>query len=240
MGHQLVKHSTQLSANFTTIQGTKFCSQTQTPSKEAYITAIEEACTKLPPGEAEELRAETSHLPRYNCLPTKPNITMDEFKAIKELWEDQSREMLTADKGVTMVIMDKKDYTDKALCLLGNSSTYRTIFKDLTNKFKNKLIGIPKDIKQRGGLKGSTYNRLYPTSAAPQSVIAFPKSIKLTPLRPIVSSRGSITYGVAKELEGIIYPLGGQSPDHLKNTQHFVQQIQQVKLEQGRSSHHMI
>ena len=54
-----------------------------------------------------------------------------------------------------------------------------------------------------------------------------------TPLRSIVSSRDSITYGVAKELAGIIHPLVGQSPHHLKNTQHFLQQIQQVKLWEG-------
>ena len=57
--------------------------------------------------------------------------------------------------------------------------------------------------------------------------------LERTPLRPIVSSRGSITYGVAKELAHIIKPLVGQSPHHLKNTQHFVQQLQGKKLEAG-------
>ena len=47
-----------------------------------------------------------------------------------------------------------------------------------------------------------------------------------------MSSRGSITYGVAKELASIICPLVGQSQHYLKNTQHFIQQIQQVKLDQ--------
>ena len=53
------------------------------------------------------------------------------------------------------------------------------------------------------------------------------------PLRPIMSSRGYITYGMAKELANIIHPLLGQSPHHLKNTQHFVQHIQVVKLKTG-------
>ena len=48
-----------------------------------------------------------------------------------------------------------------------------------------------------------------------------------------MSSRASITYVLAKELENIICPLVGQSPHHLKNTQHFVQYIQKVKLEPG-------
>ena len=54
-----------------------------------------------------------------------------------------------------------------------------------------------------------------------------------TPLRPIVSSRGSITYGVAKELSYIVKLLVGQSPHHLKNTQHFIQQLQSKRLEPG-------
>ena len=134
---------------------------------------------------------------------------------------------------MAMVIMDKKDYMDKALCSLGDSSAYRTIPKDPTNKLKNKLIGILKDIKKTGGLKDLTYHKLYPTSAVPQSFLALPTSIKLAPPSGPVSSMGFTTYGVAKELASIICPLVGQLPCHLKNTQCFFQQIQQVKLEQG-------
>ena len=69
---------------------------------------------------------------------------------------------------------------------------------------------------------------------SPPKFYALPKIHKVgTPLRPIVLSRGSITYGVAKELAHIIKPLVGQSPHHLKNTQHFVQQLQGKKLESG-------
>ena len=106
----------------------------------------------------------------FTPSPTKPNIARDEFKVIKELREDHSRVVLIVDKGVAMVIMDKKDYTNKALCLLSDSNTYRTISKDTTNKPKNKIIGIL-DTKQIGGLKDSTYHRLYPTSVVPPKVL---------------------------------------------------------------------
>ena len=49
-----------------------------------------------------------------------------------------------------------------------------------------------------------------------------------------MSSRGYVTYRVAKELVYIIKPLVDQSPHHLKNTQHFVQQIQTKGLEAGK------
>ena len=128
--------------------------------------------------------------------PSTLNITKEEFKAIKELREDTSRIVLTADKGVAMVIMDKQQYMDKATALLQDTNTYRTIPKDLTNKLKNKLIGILRDIKQTGGLKDTTYHKVYPTSAVPPKFYGLPKIHKVgTPLRPIVSSRGQSPMG---------------------------------------------
>ena len=133
-----------------------------------------------------------------------------------------------------MVIMDKEDYTNEAQALLQDINTYKVLKKDLTSYLKNKLITLLKDIKQTGGLSTNKYKQLYPTSAVPPKFYGLPKIHKVgTPLRPIVSSRGSITYGVTKELAYIIKPLVGQSPNHLKNTQHFVQQLQGKRLEPG-------
>ena len=78
------------------------------------------------------------------------------------------------------------------------------------------------------------YKQLYPTSAVPPKFYGLPQIHKTgTPLRPIVSSRGSITYGIAKELTHIIKPLVGRSPHQIKNTQHFIHQLQGKKLEPG-------
>ena len=54
-----------------------------------------------------------------------------------------------------------------------------------------------------------------------------------TPLRPIVPSCGSVTYGVAKELANILKPLVGKSPHHINSTQDFVEQAKHFKLEAG-------
>ena len=54
-----------------------------------------------------------------------------------------------------------------------------------------------------------------------------------TPLRLIVSSRGSVTYGVAKVLTKILKPLIGRSPHHIHSTQHFVEQANKVTLLPG-------
>ena len=75
---------------------------------------------------------------------------------------------------------------------------------------------------------------MYPTGCVPPKFYGLPKIHKPdTPLRPIVSSCGSVTYGVAKELAKILKPLVGQSPHHINRTQDFVEQAKHFKLESG-------
>ena len=54
-----------------------------------------------------------------------------------------------------------------------------------------------------------------------------------TPLRPIVSSRGSVTYGVAKVLTRILKSLIGKSPHHIHSTQDFVRRVNKVTPQPG-------
>ncbi|XP_038055844.1 uncharacterized protein LOC119727843 [Patiria miniata] len=50
------------------------------------------------------------------------------------------------------------------------------------------------------------------------------------PVRPIVSSIGSVTYNLAKYAAQILSPLVGQSPHHIKNTKEFANQIKDICL----------
>ena len=61
--------------------------------------------------------------------------------ALGELKRDKGRTILTPDKGVAIVVLDKKDYLEKAKELLVQPA-YRTIERDPTNKLKAKLITI--------------------------------------------------------------------------------------------------
>ena len=103
--------------------------------------------------------------------------------------------------------MDRQDYINKAKHLL-NQPAYRAIPWDPTNTIKNKLINILKRVKNQTGLDNVTYKSMYPTGCVPPKFYGFPKIHKLDPpLRPIVSSCGSVTYGVAKEHTKILKPL---------------------------------
>ena len=213
-------------------KGPNFAVTPRQPPNLEYITAIEAACTKLSQQDAEELRADVNRVLR-SSHPPKPNITKAQNIALRVLKGDRDRIVLTADKGVAMVVMDKQDYINKANQLL-NQNTYKVISKDPTNTIKNKLINILKGIKTKTGLGSNTYKSMYPTGCVPPKFYGLPKIHKPdTPLRPIVSSCGSVTYGVAKELAKILKPLVGKSPHHINSTQDLVELAKHFKLEAG-------
>ena len=75
---------------------------------------------------------------------------------------------------------------------------------------------------------------MYPTGAVPPTFYGLPKIHKRgIPLRPIVSSRGSISYEVVKELARILKPLVGSFPHHIRNTGGFIG-ADQISHTQGR------
>ena len=55
------------------------------------------------------------------------------------------------------------------------------------------------------------------------------------PLRPIVASRGSITYGVARYIADILSPLVGKTPRHLNNSTDLVNKLKDIRLEPDES-----
>ena len=101
-----------------------------------------------------------------------------------------------------------------------------------TNRQKNKLISILKNIKAEGGINEDTYKKMYPTGAGIPKFSGLPKIHKAgVPLRPIVSSRDSVACGTAKELARILNPLAGKSPYNVQNTKDFVQQLKNINLQ---------
>ena len=158
-----------------------------------YNASIEKACTSLQPGKVEELRGEVKTNIK-KMQPPKYNLTKGEHKAMEELKKDKTRMILTADKGISIVVLDKEEYIKKADELL-SQSYYKNISTDPTNKYKNKLLTLLKKIKTEGGVDDATCRRLYPTGASPPKFYGLPNVHKTgMPLRPIVSSIGSVTY----------------------------------------------
>ena len=97
-----------------------------------------------------------------------------------------------------------------------------------------RLISKLKKIKLDTRMEDTTYRRMYPTGAVIPKFYGLPKVHKEnTPLRPIVSSIGSVSYGVAKEIARIIKPLVGSTEHHVNNSKEFIEEMKKMKLEEG-------
>ena len=187
-------------------------------------------CPKLKEDDAMELRSDINSLLRKAKVP-KSNLTKQEKIGLSQLKKDKDRVILTADKGVVMIIMDKEDYNNKAQELLAQPA-YRSIPKDPTNKMKAQLITKLRKIKKETSLDEGTYKAMYPTGCVLPKFYELPKIHKTgNPLRPIVSGRGLVTYGVAKVLSKVLKPLVCKSPHHIQSTRDFVSRAKGLTLQ---------
>ena len=126
--------------------------------------------------------------------------------------------------------MDWQDYINKSN-ELSSQPAYRAIPMDPTNKITTILIFILKRVKNQTGLDNNTYKVMYYMGCGTPIFYGLPKIYKKdAPLMPIVSSCGSVTYGVAKELTKIQKPLVGKSPHHINSTQDFVEQVKKYNI----------
>ena len=154
-----------------------------------YITAIETVCSKLKEDNVAKLRGEINGILKKGKIP-KPNLNKEERIALSQLRKDKDRVILTVDKGVAMVVLDKEDYNNKARDLL-NTPACKEIPRDPTNRIRAQLITKLRRIKKDRKLDEGTYRTMYPTGCVPPKFYGLPKIHKTgTPLRPIVSSQG--------------------------------------------------
>ena len=91
--------------------------------------------------------------------------------------KDDTRIVLTVDKGVALVVMNREDYEKKAEDLL-SQTTYNNINNDPTTRYKNKLIKLLKTIKTQEGICEALYKKLYPTGTGVPKFMDSPRSIK--------------------------------------------------------------
>ena len=104
--------------------------------------------------------------------------------------------------------MDRKDYLSKLYDIVKDTSKFRQLSEDPTEKRESKLQRYLYDLKRKGCLDQTTYEQIRPTGSNPARLYGLPKTHKDgVPLRPIVSCINSYTCELAKFLVGILKPL---------------------------------
>ena len=139
-----------------------------------YITAIESMCPKLKEEDVSEFRTDINAILRKGKAP-KPNLNKQERIALTQLRNDKHRVILTADKGVALVVLDKEDYINKAWGLLSQPAC-KEIPKDPTNKMKAQLITKLRRIKKDNNLDEGMYKAMYPIGCIPIKIYGLPKN----------------------------------------------------------------
>ena len=157
-------------------KGPNYAKAPRHPPNLEYITAIESVCTKVSQQDVEEFRADINRVLR-DCHP-KSNFSNAEAQAIRELKGDKDRLVLTADKGVAMIVLDRQDYIYISNNLLAQQA-YMPIPRDYTNKIKAKLITMFRKVKNQTGLDNNTYKAMYPTGCSVPKFYGLPKIHKL-------------------------------------------------------------
>ena len=101
-------------------------------------------------------------------------------KDIKELKGDKDKLVLTADKGVALVVMDRQGYINKSNNLLVQQA-HRPIPREPTSKIKARLINMLRKVKNQTGLDSNKFKEMCPMGCSAPKSIGSPRSISQTP-----------------------------------------------------------
>ena len=147
-----------------------------------------QASSKLPAQEADEFRSDVNKIlkQQQQYHNNQCNLNPSQCRALTQLKQDNSRVVLTADKGVAMVIMDQEDYTNKALILLQDTNTYKVLPKDPTSQLKTNSSPFSRTSNKQEASAPTSTNRYTPPVQFPLNSMAFPKFTKqVHPLGPL-------------------------------------------------------
>ena len=172
------------------------------------------------------------------------NLTSEEVVALRQLRADPHLVIKPADKGSTVVIMDRAHYIQEAERQLNVPEYYRRLDEPLFTTTALEIDRILVVLVRLGYLVPR--QRLYLMGEGEPKTRKFyllPKIHKdpaswplpyLTPAgRPIVSDCGSETYGVAEYIDSFLNPLSNLHPSYVKDTYDFIAKVRAARLNEN-------
>ncbi len=205
-----------------------------TPAKIPYkniVSEIEAAITYLPDETKDIIRTHTASILDRASLPRHHNISTNERKALNDFKNDRTRVIMKADKGNSLVVMDRSEYDSKMENLLSDESTYVVIQKPPFKKIERELNAILLQLKKQEKLPDNTYRKLHSSDAIPLAIRGSIKHHKTDmPLRPIVTCIGSAFYNTSKFLAQILSPLQNKNGFSVTNSLQFKNDISDITI----------
>ena len=141
------------------------------------------------------------------------------------------------DEGNGVVILDQKLYKDAIQKLILDTSQFKKLNENPILTREASLQRFLHMLKQKNFFNENEYDKLYPSGSAPARIYGTPKMHKFSSidsfpkLRPIVSSRGTFNYNLARFLCDLLSPLVPNDYS-CKDTFSFVSQVKNANLSQ--------
>ena len=153
-----------------------------------------------------------------------------EHLALENLRKYKDYKIVTADKGVALVVISKTEYITKCEALLQNNSVYQHISKDTSPTIHKELIIILQDYKNNNFTSEIEYTLLRPHGSNLPTA-RFPIIHKNNmPMCPIVSVCGIATYNTAKFISKILQNYCGKISSFLKDSKDFIQKMKHLSI----------
>ena len=112
--------------------------------------------------------------------------------------------------------------------------SYAVLKKDPTRATERNLLSLLRSLRTSKKISEAFYERVRPSEGSSKPALFYGR-VKLhkpsQPLRPVVSTCGTSTYALARQLSSILRPLVGSSGRTLKNTAELVEEFDNVVLQ---------
>ena len=171
----------------------------------------------------------------------KSNLSKFEIEALNQLKNNTSIVIKPADKGSSVVIMDREDYISEGYRQLFDKKYYvkleKPIYKEtvpmiekiVTALYNKKFINN----KQKTYLLGSKeprIRRFYTLPKIHKKTETWTVPHRIPPGRPIVSDCDSESYYTAEFIEHYLNPLAKLHSSYLKDTYFFIDKVKKIKI----------
>ena len=171
-----------------------------------------------------------------NTITNKPihtNIPNSEHLALENLRKDKDHIIVTADKGVALVVLDEIEYITKCETLLQDNSVSQHLSKDASPITHKEIIKILQDYKNNNSISETEYTQLRPhgSNSPAARFYGLHKIHKNNmPMCPIVSDCGTATYNTAKFITKILQNYCGKTLSFVKDSTDFIQKTKHLSI----------
>nr|VZI40190.1 unnamed protein product [Spirometra erinaceieuropaei] len=165
-----------------------------------------------------------AHRPRELLSKVEPD-------ALRELKADKDVIIVPEDKGRSTVVMDRTDYLKKAKSLLEDRQLYAPCATNPLKTLACKINATLLALENAGAITPADRRMARPEDAALARFYGLPKVPKDgAPLRPIVSLKGTPTYGQAKWLFRRLKFLTAESDTTVSSSAQFLEKLKGISL----------